>query len=379
MKKRVIVLGATGSIGTSAIGVIEAHPDCLELVGLSAHSDYQSFARIASRFPHAKTAFSSDISQPFNFTYTGKNAIRDLIQYTDADIVLHGIAGSAGLDPSLAVIERGMDLALANKETIVMAGELVLSEARKKGISLIPVDSEHSAIFHLLRAHGAANCEEILLTASGGPFRNYTADALQNVTLEDALAHPTWQMGPKISIDSATLANKGLELIEAVRLFSMDSDRVKVLVHPQSKVHSLIRLQDGSMYAQISDPDMRVPIHNALFYPDCAENEFGRLDLAGMTLEFFEPDTTRFPMLSIAREAARLGNQYPVAYNAANEVAVAAFMQQAIRFVDIPALCQEVMSENWTNPCDTIEHVWESDARARRSASKIVHNRGAHH
>jgi 1-deoxy-D-xylulose-5-phosphate reductoisomerase len=372
MRKRVCILGATGSIGKNTIDVVRSRPDSFEVVGLSAHRDADGLLSLRSEFPHAVFALTGLDSPRMGIQITGKNAGVDLVLSVGADIVVNGIAGAAGLLPSSAAIRAGSDLALANKETVVMAWPVISAEAKRASVGIIPVDSEHSAIFHLIEAHKKVNLEEIVLTASGGPFRGWKREKLEKVTVADALAHPTWNMGGKITIDSASLANKGLEVIEAVRLFDMSPDRVSVVVHPQSKVHSLIRLRDGSLYAQISQPDMRVPIHNALFWPECVAAPFGRLDLVGSTLTFEAPDSTLFPMLPLAYEAAKLSGLYPAAYNAADEVAVDAFINKGLAFVDIPNVVAAVLARDWSKGDESIDAILEGDHRARMAAIEAM-------
>jgi 1-deoxy-D-xylulose-5-phosphate reductoisomerase len=277
----------------------------------------------------------------------------------------------------MAALESGSDLALANKETLVMAGPLVLQRAAEKKVKIIPVDSEHSAVFHLLEAHGAPSLEgddsldEIILTASGGPFRNYALKEMEKVSPQQALAHPTWNMGAKITIDSASMANKGLEVIEAAQLFGIPPEKIKVVIHPQSIVHSMIRMKDGAVYAQLSRPDMRLPIHQALYWPQTASpRDFGRLDFDSLNLEFYPPDTEKFPLLSYAYEAARKGGLYPCAYNAANEVAAAAFLAGRIGFLDIGRITGYVLSRDWSGKPDTLASVMEADRRARKMAGE---------
>lgn len=372
MKKRIAILGATGSIGCNTIDVVRANMDDFDVVALTAHRDIDGLVSLGASFPGALLAATGLEKAHEGIDFFGAQAAVKAIQESRADVVVNGIAGAAGLLPSVAALEGGADLALANKETIVMAGPLVLALAKQRSAHLLPVDSEHSAVFHLINAHGAENVEEIILTASGGPFRGWSRERLASVRLEDALAHPTWKMGGKITIDSASLANKGLEVIEAVRLFDIPSDRVSVLVHPQSRVHSLVRLKDGSLYAQVSNPDMRVPIHNALFWPECRPCTFGRLDLADAALTFAHPDLVAFPMLSLAYEAARLGGLYPTAYNAADEVAVAAFTDGRIAFLDIAGVTRTVLDEDWNGGDNSIESILEGDRLARERAARII-------
>jgi 1-deoxy-D-xylulose-5-phosphate reductoisomerase len=374
MKKRVAVLGATGSIGKSAMDVIARGKDDFEVVLLSAHKRGKELAELGRLWPGAATVLSGEEGPP---SRKGAESLLAAIAACGADITLNGISGAAGLEPSMAAIESGSDLALANKETLVMAGPLVLQRAAEKKVNIIPVDSEHSAIFHLLEAHGKKALEEIILTASGGPFRNYPLKEMEKVTPQAALAHPTWNMGAKITIDSASMANKGLEVIEAACLFGLHPEKIKVVIHPQSIVHSMVRMKDGAVYAQLSRPDMRLPIHHALYWPEKApvpskENEggFGRLDFdslpkEGINLEFYPPDMEKFPLLAYAYEAARKEGLYPCAYNAANEEAVSAFLNGHIGFLDIGRITGYVVSRDWTGRPDDIASVMEADRRAR--------------
>jgi 1-deoxy-D-xylulose-5-phosphate reductoisomerase len=372
MKKRVIILGATGSIGRSALDVVAANPGRFELVGLSTHSNTKALEAVLSKYQSAVGAFTGPGLAPAGIAFSGSGAALELLDAVEADIVVNGISGAAGLSPSFKAVSMGRDLALANKETVVMAGPLVMAAAALKNARLLPVDSEHSAIFQLLAAQGAEKVEELVLTASGGPFRAWPVEKLARVDAAQALAHPTWKMGGKITIDSATLANKGLEVIEAVRLFGFPPEKVRVLVHPQSLVHSLVRLLDGSLYAQISEPDMRLPIHNALFWPDCLPSPFGRLELAGRTMSFEEPDRQAFPMLDLAYSAIRSGAAYPIAYNAADEVAVAEFRAGRIGFMAIAELTRRVLAADWSAEPVSIGAVLEADGAARRIATDVA-------
>jgi 1-deoxy-D-xylulose-5-phosphate reductoisomerase len=297
-----------------------------------------------------------------------------------AEITLNGIAGAAGLAPSLAALRAGSHLALANKETVVMAGPLVLAEARKRNREILPVDSEHQAVASLLAAHGREGLEEILLTASGGPFRGWSRDRLEPVSPAEALAHPTWSMGPKITVDSASMANKGLEVIEAVRLFETPPDRVRVLVHPQSVVHSMVRFRDGTLYAQLSRPDMRLPIQAALYWPRPLDraSSFGELSFDSLHLGFEKPDFENFPLLPLAYEAARAGGLYPAAYNAANEEGAAAFLEGRAGFLDIPRIVEYVLGTGWGSEVENLESVMEADKKARELAAAHIAQRRRH-
>lgn len=381
MKKRIAVLGATGSIGRNALDVLRAGGDKFETVLFSANSRTRELASLAAEFPGAKIAVSGhqDGNIPAGLdgldgkrVFRGREGLFAAIRDAGAELTLNGISGAAGLEPSLAALEAGSALALANKESMVMAGGLVLKTAEKHSLPVIPVDSEHSAIFNLLRAQGRDALDEVLITASGGPFRTWSAEKLKGARPEDALAHPTWNMGAKITIDSASLANKGLEVIEAARLFSLDAGRIKVVVHPESIVHSMVRMRDGAVYAQLSRPDMRLPIHEALYYPEIAPSTWGALDFDGLTLTFERPDTERFAMLALAYEALRAGGRYPAAYNAANECAVSAFLDRKIAFTEISAVCGAVLGMDWGGGEDDLLSILEADTAARAAARQLI-------
>ena len=375
MRKKVALLGATGSIGKSTLDVLRRGKDVFEAVLFSSHTDSAGLEALGAEFPDAALALSGAEQGGFRVGYFGSEGLLQAISGCGADIVVNGIAGAAGLAPSIAALESGMDLALANKETIVMAGPLVRTLAEAKKARILPVDSEHSAIFQLLEAHGRENLATILLTASGGPFRTYTQEQLTRVRAQDALKHPTWNMGAKITIDSASMANKGLEVIEAARLFDIPdaaiADVIQVIVHPQSIVHSMISLKDGSIYAQISRPDMRFPIQNALYYPENAPSGFETLDFKQLTLSFEQPDEEKFPMLPLAYQALNAGALYPVVYNAANEVAVAAFLMEQIRFPDIAHVVALALEHNWDGKLE-LDAIRETDSRARSIAKSSV-------
>jgi 1-deoxy-D-xylulose-5-phosphate reductoisomerase len=336
--KRVALLGATGSIGRQAIEVIDAHPE-LELVAASSGT--------------------TPLDGLAPLTQTGGDPT-ELLERARPDIVLNAVVGFAGLAPTMWALEHGVRLALANKESLVAAGELALEARRRGSGDLIPVDSEHSALFQCAQL---GEPESIVLTASGGPFRGRTRDELQNVTPDEALAHPTWNMGPKITIDSATLANKGLEIIEAHFLFRVPYDRIEVVVHPTSIVHGLVRFRDGAAIAHLGYPDMRVPISYALTYPERAETPVPPLELE--TLEFHRPDTETFRLLALAREAGEQGGTYPCAYNAANEVAVQAFLDERIGFLDIAAAVEDVLARVDGAPARDLDDLVDADRRAR--------------
>ncbi len=371
MRKSIVILGATGSIGLNALDVVNSYPEEFKLVGVSACRNYKKIKELSLAFPEALTALREPVNNSTDIDFVGPDAVTQLIRRCQAELTINGIAGSAGLIPSLVALEYG-DLALANKETIVMAGTIVKNKAISYGNSIIPVDSEHSGVFHLLQSKDRNSLEEIILTASGGPFRTWSYEAMEKVSSKQALAHPTWSMGAKISVDSASLANKGLEVIEAAKLFDLPASKVKVLVHPQSQIHALIRMIDGSLYAQISNPDMRLPLHNAMFYPNVRPCSFGKLDLANCTLSFEQVDFKRFPMLSLAYSAITYGGFYPVAYNAADEIAVSAFLEQRISFTDISRIAHAVLNSDWSGDDSDFNGVMDSDTRARVTAIRAV-------
>jgi 1-deoxy-D-xylulose-5-phosphate reductoisomerase len=342
--RRIVLLGATGSIGRQALEVIEANPG-LELV--------------------AATSGSTPIDGMAPLTQVGGDPT-ELLERAQPDIVLNAVVGFAGVHATTWALERGVTLALANKESLVAAGELARSAWERGGGLLLPVDSEHSAAFQLLADRSPDQVQSLVLTASGGPFRGRTRDELEDVTPEDALAHPTWSMGPKITVDSATLANKGLELLEAHFLFDLPYDRIEVVIHPTSVVHALVRLRDGAALAHLGYPDMRVPISFALTYPTRAATPLAPLDLAsGLTLEFLAPDLEVFPLLKLAREAGERGGTYPCAFNAANEVAVQAFLEGRIRFLDIDGAVADVLARVDGAPARDVEGLVEADRKAR--------------
>jgi 1-deoxy-D-xylulose-5-phosphate reductoisomerase len=344
--KRIAVLGATGSIGRQALEIIDAHPD-LELVAASSGS--QPIDGLAPL-----TQVGGDLTQ--------------LLERAEPDVVLNAVVGFAGLPATLWTLERGIDLALANKESLVAAGDLALEARSRGGGRLLPVDSEHSAALQCLEGREFETVQDLVLTASGGPFRGLTREELTGVTPAQALAHPTWNMGPKITIDSATLANKGLEVIEAHFLFGLSYEQIDVVVHPTSVVHALVRFRDGAAIAHLGFPDMRVPISFALTYPDRAATPVAPLDLAGLTLEFEAPDYEAFPLLALGRRAGELGGTYPCVYNAANEVAVAAFLDGRLPFLGIAAVVEETLAAAIGASALDLDDLVEADQEARRLA-----------
>ncbi len=359
--KKVLVLGCTGSIGKQTIDICRNMSDLFTVCGVAAGSNESAVEELCREFNCGGTVFTRD----------GIAGIEKLIETCGADIAINGIAGAAGLEPSVLVLKKGIDLALANKESVVMAWHVIKDLASQNNCHIIPVDSEHSAIFNLTQKIGTENLSEIVITASGGPFRKLSKAELSNVTVEDALKHPTWNMGPKITIDSATLGNKGLEVIEAVRLFNFTPDKVKVVVHPQSLIHSLVRTKDGVLYAQISNPDMRHPIFGALVWPEYKENYLEQFDLASCgEMTFYPPRMDDFPLLALAYECAEKGNSYTIAFNAANEIAVAAFIEKKCSFLQISTIVSMTLEEDWSVVPDTLEKVYDADSKARIIARK---------
>jgi 1-deoxy-D-xylulose-5-phosphate reductoisomerase len=349
--KRIALLGATGSIGRQAVEIIDAHPE-LELV--------------------AAASGSQPIDGVAPLTQVGGDPT-ELLERAQPDVVLNAVVGFAGLPATLWALERGIDLALANKESLVAAGELATAAWRRGGGRLLPVDSEHSAAYQCLEGRDPETVHSLVLTASGGPFRGRGREELADVTPDEALSHPTWNMGPKITIDSATLANKGLELIEAHFLFDLDYEQIEVVIHPTSTVHALVRFRDGAALAHLGYPDMRVPISFALAYPDRAATPIPPLDLAsGLTLEFEAPDLETFPPLALAREAGERGGTYPCAFNAANEVAVAAFLDGRLPFLAIAGTVEETLGSVDGAPARDLNDLLEADAEARRLAERTA-------
>jgi 1-deoxy-D-xylulose-5-phosphate reductoisomerase len=370
--RRIVIAGSTGSIGTQALDVIE-RSDQLEVVGLAAGSSWAPLVEQAQAYGVTRIALADgDAAARAAEAWTGGEVLGgaeglvELITGTDCDLVLNALVGSAGLGPTIAALGEGIDLALANKESLVVGGELVTTLAEATGARLIPVDSEHSALHQLISSERPGTVDRLVLTASGGPFRGRSADELASVTREQALAHPTWDMGGKITIDSATLMNKGLELIEAHHLFGVPYDRIEVVVHPQSIVHALIHLNDGATLAHLGYPDMRVPISFALHHPERVDVPVAALDLVELgSLSFEAPDTETFACLALARDAARAGGTAPCVLNAANEVAVHAFLEGEIGFLDIAGLIEAALAELPSRPVRHFSDLYEADAEAR--------------
>jgi 1-deoxy-D-xylulose-5-phosphate reductoisomerase len=374
MARRIVIVGSTGSIGTQALDVVERSAD-LEVVGLAAASSWEDLLAQAERFGVERLALADPDAAArageHRSVLTGAEGLVELITDTDCDLVLNALVGSAGLGPTVATLGEGIDLALANKESLVVGGELVTALAEATGAQLIPVDSEHSALFQLIEGQRPGTVDRLVLTASGGPFRGRRD--LDGVTREEALAHPTWEMGGKITIDSATLMNKGLELIEAHHLFGVAYDQIDVVVHPQSIVHALVQLNDGASLAHLGNPDMRVPISYALHYPDRADVPVETLDLAGVgALTFEAPDLERFPCLRLAREAAAAGGTAPCVLNAANEVAVHAFLRGELSFTGIARVIDSTLAELPARPVRHFSDLYAADTEAREIARGVA-------
>ncbi len=385
-KHRIILLGATGSIGENTLRVVAAHRDRLELVGIAARSNHAKLAEIARRFgvkhvglhdeAAARAAQASDAFPAATRFHAGTAGLAELAALPEADIVLVAVVGTTALQPTLAAIGAKKTVALASKEILVLAGQFVMAAARQSGASLLPVDSEHNAVFQCLAGHRIEDVRRIVLTASGGAFRDWPLEKLAHVTPADALKHPNWAMGPKITVDSATLANKGLELIEARWLFGLRPEQCQTVLHAQSIVHCLAEFRDGSMLAQLCPPSMTFPIQHCLFHPERAP---GATDTAlpldrAFALDFRPVDEARYPMLRLAREAMAAGGAAPAAYNAANEIAVAAFLGGRIPFLEIPRIVEQTLARVKKFEPERLEQVLASDAEARSLASGLLPN-----
>ncbi|MGA3114971.1 MAG: 1-deoxy-D-xylulose-5-phosphate reductoisomerase [Syntrophobacteraceae bacterium] len=384
-KKKISIIGSTGSIGRSTLEVVRQFPDRFEVIALGAGCNAALlFEQIVEFSPRVVSLFDAQAARSLENLLAGKSCCFPEIFYgqegyckvaalPESDMLVSAMVGAAGLLPTLAAIKAGKNIALANKETLVAAGEIVTGAAAANNVKILPVDSEHSAIFQALQGNHRDALDRVLLTASGGPFFNKSRRDLETVSPEAALCHPNWSMGPKISIDSATLMNKGLEVIEARWLFGVPVDRISVYIHPESIIHSMVEYVDGSVIAQMGVPDMRIPIAYALAYPERLPLAWPKLDLFRLQkLSFYPPDEEKFPCLRLAFEACRRGSTMPAVLNAANEIAVHAFLKKSIAFYDIPAVTDEVMSSH--NPCakPDLEAILQADAWAREEASKII-------
>lgn len=379
--KNLAILGSTGSIGTQTLDVVRDLPEMFRVAVLAANtSDKKLEAQIDEFRPELAVLADEAAAERLKARYKGATKILGgedglvaAAVFPAVDMVVTSLMGFAGLAPTLAAIRAGKNIALANKETLVAAGELVRREASAHGAAILPVDSEHSALFQCLQGEKREAVESLILTASGGPFRGRRKEALAGVSIGDCLKHPTWSMGRKITVDSATLVNKGLEVIEAHWLYNMPYDKIKVVIHPQSIVHSMVAFQDGAVMAQLGVPDMRLPIQYALTYPERMASTLARLDFTRLgTLTFEEPDTKTFRGLDIAIEAGRAGGTAPCVMNAANEIAVAAFLDGSIGFLDIYDIIEQTLSARSVRPAESFEILWEEDAWARAYAARLL-------
>ncbi len=383
--KNITILGSTGSIGTITLGIIKQYSDKFNVVGLAGGSNVELLAKQCRDFkPSIVSLKNKDTAGALKrllgdtcgieITWGAQGLIK-VASFAPADMVVSAIVGIVGLIPTIVAIESGKDIALANKEILVTAGALLMQKVAEAGVNLIPVDSEHSAVFQCINQVDKSEISRIILTASGGPFVNFSAEQLDRVTLEQALRHPTWKMGQKITIDSASLMNKGLEVIEAHWLFNMPVDKIDVLIHPQSIIHSMVEMVDGSILAQLGITDMSIPIQYALSYPKRIPNPSLHLDLVKASpLSFSHPDTKRFPCLKYAYDAARAGGGKPVVLNAANEIAVKAFLNKEISFKDIPYIIKQALDKRQTEKISNIQQTLELDARVRKTTkNKLAH------
>lgn len=381
MKRKIAILGSTGSIGTQAISVCMGHPDLLQIELLTANTNTALLIEQARAcMPNSvviadesKYQEVSDALSPLDIkVFTGIKSICDIVGGDNIDMVLTAMVGFSGLEPTVAAIRAGKAIALANKETLVAAGQIVMAMAKKYGAPIIPVDSEHSAIFQCLQGE-RATVEKIILTASGGPFFRKSSKELESVTIADALNHPNWKMGEKVTVDSASMMNKGLEMIEARWLFNIVPENIEIIVHPQSIIHSMVQFSDGSVTAQMSTPDMRLPIQYALTYPFRADLDTKRVDFAKLAkFEFHSPDHDKFPCIGMAYEAIKKGGNIPCAMNAANEIAVEAFLNGKIQFLSIPKIIENVMIGTEFVAEPTLEDIYKTNDKARALATSII-------
>lgn len=382
MKKQICILGSTGSIGTQALDVIEQHADLYEAYCLTANNRYEELAEQARKFrPAAVVIANESLYEPLCRllddcpevkVYAGKAALDEIVQAEPIDMVLTALVGFAGLSPTIQAIKAHKKVCLANKETLVVAGELICKLAQQYHVPILPVDSEHSAIFQSLVGEDDNEVEKILLTASGGPFRTFTLEQMKDVTAADALKHPTWEMGAKITIDSATMMNKGFEVIEAKWLFGVPAEKIQVLIHPQSIVHSAVQFVDGGVKAQLGVPDMRLPIQYAFSFPKRLHLDGARLDMFKQPLEFFEPDFKKFKCLALAYESIRQGGNMPCVVNAANEVVNEAFRQGRCTYLGMADVIEKTMGRVAFDAAPTFETYVETDAAARRMANELI-------
>ncbi|MCS7265313.1 MAG: 1-deoxy-D-xylulose-5-phosphate reductoisomerase [Armatimonadetes bacterium] len=376
--KGVSIIGATGSIGRQTLDIIAHHPDKLRVVGLTAGRDFEALSELAFRWrPKLVAFFDLNLAEAIKGKFDcpvlfGIEGLTEVATHPDAEIVVVAIPTAKALLPTLAALKAGKRVALATKEVLVSGGHLIVQQLKQSG-ELLPIDSEHSALFQCLQGEDVSKVDKLILTASGGPFRTKPLEDLKRVSVEEALAHPTWKMGAKVTVDSATLMNKGLEIIEARWLFGISPERIEVVVHPQSIVHSLVEFVDGSVKAQLSLPDMRLPIQYALLYPERHPCPVQRLELTKVgTMNFEPPDEVRFPCLRLAKQAAKVGGTMPTVMNAADEIAVNAFLRRQIGFMDIPAIVEAVMERHCPIAEPSLETVWEVDDWSRNLTSELI-------
>ena len=381
-KKRLVLLGATGSIGDSTLQVVRKHPDKLELVAVAAHKNCAKLDAIAREFnvkqvgvfdeAAARAAKKAGLFKGRTL-HVGPQGLEELARLPEGDMVVAAVVGTLGLKPTLAAIQAGKDIALANKEILVLAGQFVMAAAKKRGVTVVPLDSEHNAIFQCLDGERAQDVAKLLLTASGGPFRDFTREQMSAITPEAALKHPNWDMGPKVTVDSSTMANKGLEVIEAHWLFGLPAERIEVVVHPQSIVHSMVQFVDGSIIAQLSPPSMTFPIQHSLLYPGRADGVSPTLDFSKkFSLDFRPPNLDLFPCLRLAFAALKAEGAAPGAFNAANEIAVAAFLARRIRYLDIPRIIEKTLATLPSTRLRHLDDILAADAAARRRATAAM-------
>jgi len=385
--KRLSILGSTGSIGVNTLRIVSQFPERFEVISLSAGLNTTLLKQQILQFrPKIVSVLNKELSEtlrrelshiPVEIVH-GVEGLIQVATHPEVDQVVSAIVGAVGLIPTLSAIKTGKTIALANKETLVMAGKIVIEEAKQKHVQILPVDSEHSAIFQALLGHRKEDVHRLILTASGGPFLNFPASRLQEVTVKEALNHPRWEMGKKITIDSASLMNKGLEVIEAHWLFNIPIEKIVILIHPQSVVHSMVEYVDGSMVAQMGITDMKIPISYALSFPERLPLNLPRLDLSrNEALNFFQPDPERFPCLQLAYQAIEIGETMPAVLNAANEIAVNAFLEGSLKFTEIPLFLQRVMGEHEVNAVHTVEDILKADHWARERSKAILEGRKA--
>ena len=378
--KNLSILGSTGSIGTQTLDIVRRHPDKFRIVGLTANSNTELLIKQIKEFEPAETAVMDikKASEVLNFTtarvHQGIEGLNKIATLREADLIVNALVGSVGIEPTYNAIKAKKEIALANKETLVAAGSVIMDEAKKNKVNIIPIDSEHSAILQCIQGNSINDIKKIIITCSGGPFKNHTKEELEKVAANDALRHPTWSMGGKITIDSATLMNKGFEVIEARWLYGIPYDKIEIVIHPQSIVHSFVEFRDNSVIAQLGLPDMKIPIQYALSYPERFDSNFeNRLNLAKTkNLEFSEPDFEKFPCLKYAYEAGTAGGTMPAALNAANEVAVKYFLENKIKFLHIQKIIRKIMDEHSVIKNPNLKQILEVDKNVKEMTKEII-------